>query len=84
MAPTSDYTDGNIDGRFIRFKFDSDTQVSWTRGQGLTATYMSFQVVEFEAGGGPPPSGRIMSSLAGGGGLASAGGLAGQQGGLAG
>ncbi len=84
MATSSDFTDGNIDGRFIRFKFDSDTQVSWTRGQGLAATYMSFQVVEFEAGGGPPPSGRIMSSLAGGGGLASAGGLAGQQGGLAG
>ncbi len=84
MAPSSDYTDGNVDGRFFRFKFDSDTQVSWTRGQGIAASYISFQVVEFEAGGGPPPSGRIMSSLAGGGGLASAGGLAGQQGGLAG
>lgn len=55
MAPSSDYTDGNIDGRFFRFKFDSDTQISWSRGQGLAASYISYQIVEFEAGTSPAP-----------------------------
>lgn len=43
------YTDGNLDSRYVRYKFNSDTQVEWSRGQGALLSYHHYDVIEFPA-----------------------------------